>query len=86
MIECLSCGRQIDEIPCHECAADGWENGCAPRCEYYKPCECDSAAADLVETTDERAARRDQAKHKAQHGIKMDGAALKTFGRGRRTS
>ena len=79
MIECLSCGRPVDQIPCADCAADGWENGCEPRCEHYVPCECEAAA-------DEHAARRDQERHKAIHGVKVDGAALRTFGRGRRTS
>ena len=86
MIECLTCGRPVDEIPCADCAADGWENGCAPRCEHYVPCECEDAAADLVEATDERAARRDRARHKSEHGMKVDGASLRTFGGGRRTS
>ena len=79
MIECLTCGRPVDEIPCAGCAADGWENGCSPRCPGYKPCECEAAA-------DEHADRRDEARQKAIHGVKVDGAALKTFGRGRRTS
>ena len=57
MIECLTCGRPVDQIPCADCAA-----------------------------ADEHAARRDQERHKAIHGVKVDGAALKTFGRGRRTS
>ena len=99
MIECLRCGHPIDAIPCAECAADGWEDGCSPRCEHYKPCECEEAAADAIgqamnegypdylDDADERAARRDQARQKARHGMKVDGAALRTFGGGgRRTS